>query len=131
VSAEEENGKESGEGKITLEQLKALPKEDMMQLAYDTVAALLDSDAEIVRAAEYNDAELLGVFNKASACHNRIAAAKEKLDNINHQKTTGDVFWMVWTMKLETQMQNAQSEITRLAQTVNTRALLRHNGGMR
>jgi hypothetical protein len=125
--------KENPEGgaKVTLDQLKQLPKEDMMQLAYDTVAELLDSDAEIIRAAEYNDEELLRIFNKASDCHNRIAKAKERLEKIDHDKSSTDVLWAVFSMKLETRMQNAQSELTRLAQTVSTRALLRNNGGMR
>jgi hypothetical protein len=112
---------------LTAEQLKNLGKPEILHFAREAVAALTDSDAEIVAAAGYSEEELAHIFKKASEHHNAIAEAKERLENIDHQKQSSDVFWVVWALKLENRIQAGEQSLSRISAAINTRALLRAN----
>jgi hypothetical protein len=102
------------------------------------IAAITDLDPSVIEACDYSNAELVDLFNRASLHHNKIAENFSKLDAVsrtNSFRTGGDYSrsvsvneYGVDAVKCHARIDHYNHGLTRLAQGITTRALLRAGG---
>jgi hypothetical protein len=101
---------------------------------YNAIHEILDVDTYVLKACNYDNAELTGLFNKAVKYHNSLSELNTSLQELEtsisqtwpgeYSKEVKTVGYTANALKLTQQMNHIENRLSRLADSIMLRAKL-------